>query len=159
MRKGVLIVMGALVCALASRGLEVSAAGFSDASISGSLVCVGSGYGQVKDDKGATSWLPSAEVVLVTSDGKGKFTGGKNTINVAGLACSYTLTEGSYSTNADGTGTSTVNWKGEPSNSSKCAASAKGTSNSVLQNGTTVYVVGTGSDGTGWLVCNKQSSQ
>ena len=136
-----------------------AAAEFSNASLSGSWACVGAGYASTKSNSGPGSWLPTASIMQVVSDGHGKFTAGSTTVNAVGNTCSWTLSSGSYSIKADGTGTSTLTWKAEPSNTAKCPANAIGTTKFVMQNAESGSGIGTSTDTTEWLVCNKQTAK
>jgi len=145
----------AIVCliSLAAATFQPAAADFSTSSLSGPDVCAGNSFASAK---GKANWIPSAFAAQIVGDGKGGFSSGKFVSNTAGVICSYTLTNGSYTVNADGTGTGSSTWKSAADNPAKCAKDPSFRSSSVMQNANTIYVVGTDRDGTGSFVCNRQ---
>jgi len=159
MRKLITITLFLAACVIAARVRYASAAGFSTASVQGSWVCTGTGFVAVKSAKGATSWVPINEIVMSALDGKGKVTSGKTTTNAAGMTCSYSVSDGSYTVNPDGTGTYSATSKADPSNSPKCAPGATLHSSFMAQSDTLSFVVSTDNDATTSFFCQKQSGQ
>jgi hypothetical protein len=147
----------AIVCliSLAAATFQPAAADFSTSSLSGPYVCAGNTFAS-GTTKGKANWIPSAFAAQIVGDGKGGFSSGKLVSNTTGMVCSYTLTNGSYTVNADGTGTSSSTWKSAADNPAKCTKDPSFRTSSVMQNANTIYLVGTDRDGTGSFVCNKQ---
>lgn len=132
------------------------AAGFSNASVTGSIACVGSGTAMVAAN-GKTTPVPISSLLHLIADGNGNFTGGTITSNTVGMVCTYAVGNGStYSVNSDGSGTSTINVKGAASNPTQCAPTGVFPSSFVLYTQTSGFVVGTGKGGTDWSVCERQ---
>jgi hypothetical protein len=131
------------------------AAGFSNASVTGSVACVGSGTAMVTAN-GKTTPVPLSSLFHLTADGKGNWTGGTVTSNAGGMVCTYTVASGTYSVKSDGTGTSTTKAKGAASNPAQCAPDGVFPASFVLFTQTSGFAVATGKDGTGWTVCEQQ---
>jgi hypothetical protein len=155
MRKLVAVALVLAGCAIVAQVSPASAAGMSNASVAGTWACTTSGSVAVKDAKGGTSWVPSNGFVLATLDGSGKFSSGKTTNNVAGTACSYTFSEGTYDVNPDGSSTYTVTQKADSSNSAQCPSAATQHTSGA---GTSSTFVGVSTDSGGTLsfYCIKQ---
>jgi hypothetical protein len=107
-----------IVCliSLAAAIFQPAAADFSTSSLSGPYVCAGNSFASTR---GKANWIPSAFAAQIVGDGKGGFSSGKFVSNTAGVICSYTLTNGSYTVNADGTGTGSSTWKSAADNPAK----------------------------------------
>ncbi len=131
------------------------AAGFSNASITGSIACVGSGTAMVTAN-GKTTPVPLSTLFHLIADGKGNWTGGTMTSNAGGMVCTYAVASGSYSVNSDGTGTSTTNGKGAASNPTACAPTVANPASFVNFTQTSGFAIGTGANGTAWAVCERQ---
>jgi hypothetical protein len=97
---------------------NASAAGYTNAMLTGTFACFGSGSAHMKDAKGASTWVPFNQVFQFTGDGTGAFTGSA-TGNAAGVVCSGTF-KGTGTTNPDGTGSSTANTTPAASNPAQC---------------------------------------
>lgn len=133
----------------------VSAAGYSNATIAGSFACIGSGYAQIKDANGVSTWVPSSSVAQVTNNQDGSFAGNQ-TSNTAGQTCSYTL-KGTGTGQPDGRGTGSGTVTKVESNPTQCPPGGSFHSVSVIQSPSSFYVLGTDSDFTGWILCTKQT--
>ena len=152
-------VLSALFMAVA--GSKAVAVVYSNASVAGTWVCVGSGYHQVKDQKGVISWAPDSFVGWYTLDGKGKFASVKETDNSAGMACNNTIGQGpnSYSVSSDGSASFTLTESASGSNPSQCPVNATAHSNGVFQSATSLYAVPADSGASGWFICTKRSAK
>ena len=158
MNKLIAFGMAALVWIVS--GVTVASAAYSNASIAGTWVCVGAGSTQVKDAKGATSWAPTSLSGIYTLDAKGKFTAVKETDNTGGTACNYTLGEGStYSIDADGSSTNTINAKAAGTNPPQCPATVTGHTSLFFQSTTSVYGISTDPNSSTWFICTKRSGK
>jgi len=134
---------------------NASAAGYTNASLTGSFACFGSGYAQMKNAKGVSTWVPFNQVIQFTGDGSGAFTG-SGTTNVAGLVCSGTF-KGTGTTNPDGTGSATANNTPAASNPPQCPPAGAVHNVSVITSPSSLYLIGTDPNGTGWAICTKQT--
>ncbi len=144
------------VFALSVYGIPTSsAAGYSSASIAGPFACIGSGYAQIKNAKGVSTWVPSTSVLQTTGDASGAFTGSA-TINTAGLVCSGTF-KGTGTTNPDGTGSATATITPAASNPAQCPPSNPVHSVSVIVSPNSFYIIGTDPGFTGWTLCTRQT--
>jgi len=143
--------------ALCAYGIATaSAAGYSNATLAGSFACIGSGYAQIKDAKGASTWVPSTSVLQTTGDASGAFTGSFTT-NTAGLVCSGTF-KGTGTTNPDGSGSGTANGTPAASNPAQCPPGGTPLHNvSVIASPNSFYLIGTDPGFTGWTLCTRQT--
>jgi hypothetical protein len=158
MNKLIAFGMAALVWMVS--GAAVASAAYSNASLAGTWVCVGGGSTQVKDAKGASSWVPTSLSGIFTLDAKGKFTAVKETNNTGGMTCNYTLGEGStYSISADGSSTNTINETGAGTNPPQCPATVTGHASVFMQSAASAYGIGTDPNASTWFVCTKRSGK
>jgi hypothetical protein len=79
---------------------SVNAAAFTNANVTG-----GYAFGLV----GTSGNLSQVGTGVVTADGNGNFTGGDETVNIGGVVSCHATFTGTYSINANGTGTVTLN--------------------------------------------------
>ena len=155
MRRLVLVSVVGFLALSAHCFATASAAGYSNASVAGPFACVGSGYAQIKDSKGVSTWVPSTSVSQFTGDESGAFTGSV-TSNTAGLVCNGKV-KGTGTTNPDGTGSATVNVSPIASSPAQCPRGGAEHSVSVIVSPNSLYVISTEPDFTGWLLCTRQS--
>ena len=137
---------------------EFGAAAWSNRSPLGTWACVGSGYSSVKDEKGASSWVPASFVGWYTFDGKGKFSSLKETDNTAGTVCNYKLGEGSNSYEVSSDGTIKIDVTEAPAglNPSQCPTSPPARVVAVFQNLTSIFGTQAEPDASGSFICGKR---
>src|SRR5258708_23938937 len=140
---GIIVLFG---CGKGSSGSSISspttpvhAAGFTNANVSG-----GYGFGVA----GTSGAVPEVGTGVVTADGNGNLTGGEETVNIGGISCHATFT-GTYSVNANGTGTVTLNTTLDADSIARgCTVGASTVSSLALaNNGGTLVVASQGSGG------------
>src|SRR5208282_4639890 len=107
---------------------NASAAGYTNASLTGSFACFGSGYAQMKNAKGVSTWVPFNQVIQFTGDGSGAFTG------------SGTF-KGTGTTNPDGTGSATANNTPAASNPPQCPPAGAVHNVSVITSPSSLYLI------------------
>lgn len=127
----------------------VNAAAFTNANVSG-----GYAFGLV----GTSGNLSQIGTGVVTADGAGRLTGGEETVNVGGVVSCHGTFTGTYSVNANGTGTATINAVLDSASIAKgCVVAGSSTlSLALANNGATLILADLSPGGTGLVTATKQ---
>ena len=119
-------VMALAMAAIGCGGSEAAASGrpFTQARLRGTYTCVFDGA-EVIGGQAA----PLRARIVLTSNGAGEFSGGSTIIGLTepdgtATTCNYTVESGTYTVDADGAGSWTVNHTASPGNASSCPPAA-----------------------------------
>lgn len=131
-----------------SNGGTVHASSFTNANLIGSFA-----FG-IAGTSGATT--PVGGSGVATADGNGNIASGEETVNIGGISCHSTFT-GTYSVNANGTGSATVNVTEDGASQAKgCLGGTTNLSFAIGNAGSTLILADQDSGGTEVLTGIKQ---